>query len=306
MQRFARAPHANESSPCWQAPFSSQHPAQFDDRQRGVVGPHDGATASAMPSAKPRTAEEKVRIVGSEPATVPLARRHVEYHAQARAVQMPIAFFDFDVTLISENSARLWLRRELALGQVTRSQAARAAYWLARYHVGFANLEQAVGEAVGTLKGSPSAQLRARTQSFYERQVKQLYRPGGRAVVEHHRRLGDRLVLLTSSSNYLADMVGEALKLDAVLCNRLEVDAQGLHTGRTVGGICFGAGKLRFAHAEADAHHQPLSQATFYTDSYSDLPVLEAVGRPVAVNPDRRLARHATRHHWDVVDWGEP
>jgi phosphoserine phosphatase len=84
------------------------------------------------------------------------------------------------------------------------------------------------------------------------------------------------------------------------------VDARGLHTGRSLGEVCFGAGKLRLARAFAEGRGVSLADCTFYTDSYSDLPMLEAVGRPVAVNPDRRLLRRAERAGWPVLDWGRP
>ena len=133
-----------------------------------------------------------------------------------------------------------------------------------------------------------------------------LYRPGALRAVEEHRGTGDRLVLLTSSSGYLSELVSRDLRLDAILCNRFEVDAQGLHTGRPLGDVCFGLGKLTHAERYAREAGVALSQCAFYTDSYSDLPVLEVVGRPVAVHPDHRLRREAVRRGWPVVDWGVP
>ena len=84
------------------------------------------------------------------------------------------------------------------------------------------------------------------------------------------------------------------------------MDAEGLHTGQPLGEVCFGEGKRLHAEAYAAEAGVPLSACAFYTDSYSDLPVLEVVGRPVAVNPDRRLRREALRRGWPVVDWGVP
>jgi phosphoserine phosphatase len=96
------------------------------------------------------------------------------------------------------------------------------------------------------------------------------------------------------------------LGLDHSLCNRFEVDGRGLHTGRPLGALCYGHGKV--AHAEAYARERgvALESCAFYTDSYTDLPVLERVGRPVAVHPDPRLARVAKRRGWRVEDWSAP
>ncbi len=218
---------------------------------------------------------------------------------------MAIAFFDLDLTLLAANSGKLWIRRELALGQLSKRTAFQAALWLARYQLGLGG-SALVSRAISTTQGLIEAELAARTASFYERQVRSLFRPGAIEALATHRACGDRLVLLTASSHFLAEKVGAELKLDAILCNRMEVDAGGLLTGRTVGPICYGDGKLVHAQAEADAHRVSLVDCTFYTDSYSDLPVLEAVGQPVAVNPDPRLRRRAHKRGWPVVDWGTP
>jgi HAD superfamily hydrolase (TIGR01490 family) len=217
-----------------------------------------------------------------------------------------IAFFDLDLTLLSVNSAVLWVRAELKVGRISRIQALRAAAWLVRYRLGMASMDDAIRDAIATLEGTPVDSLQQRTAAFYEREVRGLFRPGGRLALDGHRRAGDRLVMLSSSTSYLADLAARDLGLDDVLCNRLEVDAAGRHTGRPLGPLCYGAGKLGLATEYAERVRVPWSACAFYTDSFSDLPVLQAVGRPVAVNPDPRLRRTARRRGWQVVDWGEP
>jgi HAD superfamily hydrolase (TIGR01490 family) len=217
-----------------------------------------------------------------------------------------IAFFDLDRTLLAVNSGVRWVRREVALGFLSKWLALRAAAWLVRYELGFATGEDMVAEAVAQAAGSDARELEARTREFFEREVRGTFRPGALLAVDEHRRAGDRLVMLTSSSNYLAELVSKELAFHEVLCNRFEVDAGGRHTGRVVGRICFGAGKLFHAEQACSRHGVALADCTFYTDSFSDLRVLEAVGRPVAVNPDPRLRRTAARRGWGVVDWGQP
>lgn len=226
--------------------------------------------------------------------------------SDAKVRFVAIAFFDLDRTLLATNSGRVWLRRELKLGHISRWQAAQAAFWLVRYALGFSKLEPAVKRAIGTLAGLEERGLRERSREFYESAVRASFRPGGLSALEQHRAAGDRLVLLTASSLYIAELVADQLKLDAVLCNRLEVGFDGRYTGKPLGEICFGSGKLEHAAAFAKGAGSSLAESTFYTDSYSDLPVLAAVGRPVAVNPDARLRREARRRGWPVVDWGQP
>lgn len=218
---------------------------------------------------------------------------------------MAIAFFDLDLTLLAANSGKLWVRRELALGQLSKRTALQAAIWLAQYQLGLGGLPL-VSKAISTARGMIEAELVARTDSFYENQVRGLFRPGGRKALAAHRAAGDKVVLLTASSHFIAEKVSAELKFDAILCNRMEVDSAGMLTGRTVGPICYGEGKLVHARAEASKHQTTLADCAFYTDSFSDVPVLEAVGRPVVVNPDPRLRRRANKRGWTIVDWGTP
>lgn len=217
---------------------------------------------------------------------------------------MGVAFFDLDLTLLGVNSGTLWVKKELREGSISRWQFLRALSWIARYQLGFAEMEDALLKAISSLEGKEEASTRARTHQFYDEEVRDLYRPGAREALEGHRRRGDTLVLLTSSSNYLSERVVAELALDDYLCTRFEVDAAGRYTGRPLGPLCYGRGKLVHATGFAEARGVALADCTFYTDSASDLPVMEAVGRPVAVNPDPRLRRVAAARGWASEDWG--
>lgn len=217
-----------------------------------------------------------------------------------------LALFDLDKTVLSINSGTFWVRREVRQGYLGKRQALKAAAWLTRYHFGFASAESMVEEAVRHIEGSRGDELKRRTEQFFVEEVRGRYRPGALEAIARHKAEGARLVMLTSSSNYLSELVAAELGFDRVLCNVLEVDpASGLHTGRIAGGVCFGAGKVKHARRESEASGLTLTDAVFYTDSFSDLPVMEIVGEPVAVNPDVRLRRHAQSRGWKVVDWGQ-
>lgn len=217
---------------------------------------------------------------------------------------MRLAFFDLDKTILAVNSGSLWVRREVALGHLSKRKALRAASWLFTYTLGFASADSMVEEAVSTLRGTSANELRERTERFFHEQVRQTYRSGALEAIERHRAAGDTLVMLTSSTNYLARLVADELRFDAVCANELEVDALGLHTGQVVGGLCFGPGKLRHATRAAEKFGGDVKNAAFYTDSFSDVAVMEVVAQPVAVNPDPRLKRRAQQRGWQIVDWG--
>jgi HAD superfamily hydrolase (TIGR01490 family) len=213
-----------------------------------------------------------------------------------------IAFFDVDKTVLSVNSAALWVRREFHAGNVTRWQAARAAGWLGLYHLGFARLDHVIVEAVRGLRGRVERDVIDRTMAFFKSDVQATIQPAARAAIAHHKARGDLIFLLTSSTNYLCAPLGDDLQIDGFLANRLEVEA-GIFTGEPVWPLCFGAGKVEHARVVADKLKIALSDCTFYTDSASDLPMLEAVGHPVTVDPDPRLRRIARRRGWPVERW---
>lgn len=214
-----------------------------------------------------------------------------------------VAFFDLDRTVLSVNSATGWLKRELRLGYLGKRQALHGAWQIGKYQLGVSRMEQAIEDAVATLQGEVEDELRQRTFDFYRQDVAHCVRPGARATVQAHVDQGDVVVLLTSSSNYMCEAVAADLPFVDWGCNRFEVQ-DGLFTGRALKPLCFGPGKVEHARRLAEAHGSDLAQCVFYTDSYSDLAPLMAVGEPVVVHPDPRLAREAKRRGWRVVDWG--
>lgn len=216
---------------------------------------------------------------------------------------MPIAFFDLDRTLISVNSGQLWVAFERREGRIRIGQAARAALWIFGYHLGFSRMEPILEEAIATLAGEEEQVLRDRSLRFYRNEVERTFRPGARPALQQHREQGHHLALLTSSSLYLSEAVGESLGIPHICCNQFQV-AGGRFTGQPERPLCFGAGKLVHAERLAEQLGEKLEDSWFYTDSYSDLPVLLRVRHPVVVNPDPALAREARRRGWTQLDWG--
>ncbi len=216
------------------------------------------------------------------------------------------AFFDLDGTLLTVNSARLWIRRERRLGRISLRQVAHAAVRIGAYGLGVLDMESALRAALATLRGVPEEEVRAETQAWWREEVRPFVAPGGRAALDEHRRRGDRLVLLTSSSRYAAEMAMQDFGLDAVLYQEYEV-VDGRFTGEPVRPICYAAGKVEVAERWARAHGVDLGASSFYTDSATDVPMLERVGHPYAVAPDLRLRLVARARSWPILDWtGRP
>ena len=111
------------------------------------------------------------------------------------------------------------------------------------------------------------------------------------------------LAIVTGASRYASAPLARRLEIPLLVSTVLEVDAEGRFTGRAERPLCLGEGKLQRARALAEAQGFRLEDATFYSDSISDLPLLELVGEPVAVNPDPRLRRVAERRRWRIERW---
>lgn len=217
--------------------------------------------------------------------------------------RMPAAaFFDLDGTLLTVNSAGLWIRRERRLGRLRRRDLARAAVLLGGYWLGVLDMERALSLGLASLRGLREDDVRADTRAWWEADVRPHVAPGARAVLEAHRARGERLVLLTSSSLYAAEMAQADFGLDAVLCQRYAV-VDGRFTGEALRPLCFGAGKVEVAEAWARANGVDLAASSFYTDSSTDVPMLARVAHAYAVSPDPRLRFVARRRGWPTLDW---
>lgn len=215
---------------------------------------------------------------------------------------MALALFDLDRTLIDCNSGRLWVMHEWREGKLSTLEVAKGFYWLLQYSLGQHALDHALTAAVAKLEGESEDEVARRTRAWFEAEVVHRLRPGAQRALDQHRESGDTLVIATTSSPYAGGAAADAYGLTHVISSRFEVE-EGRFTGR-IEQNCLGDGKARAVQAWADAEGFDLAEASFYTDSVSDRLLLELVGHPVAVNPDRELARLARAQGWAVEDWG--
>lgn len=213
-----------------------------------------------------------------------------------------IAFFDLDRTLLDINSGHLWLLEEFRNGRIRFRQAASAVWWLSRYALGDYNLDAAVERAALLYAGFPADEMEQIVTRWFDKHVKHRLRPGAREAIQRHRGAGDLVVLATTSSQFAAACARTAFDLDDAVSTSVSI-VDGRLDG-TIAASAFGRHKLARCEAFAHAKEVSLSDCTFYTDSASDLPLLERVGRPVVVHPDRRLRVIATTRGWPIQDWG--
>lgn len=219
---------------------------------------------------------------------------------------MRVVFFDLDKTLLSENTANLWVRQMRKEKRIGLWQLMKGAFWMLQYRLGRASVDAQIEKAFTVLKGHSSQKVDAEFRPFFDKHVRPLYRPGALKALALHRSQADVVCLLTSAPQIVADLVARDLGLDEALCTRLEVGADGHYTGKVAGTLCFGEGKVKVATAYLNGLGASLEKAIFYSDSFTDVPMFKVVGTPVAVNPDFRLLSFAKKNNWAVLDWGHP
>jgi HAD superfamily hydrolase (TIGR01490 family) len=178
----------------------------------------------------------------------------------------------------------------------------RSGFWLLQYRLSLLNMEAVAATLAADMAGDAEDEMRVKVSEFYQSEIRDTISPLAREALEQHRDEGDSIVLLTSATPYVAEPLAAELAIPHVLCTRLAVE-NGRFSGSLLPPTCYGVGKVHHAERFAEAHGIDLAQSSFYTDSYSDLPMLQRVGRPVAVNPDRRLSRYARRQGWPIRSW---
>jgi len=210
------------------------------------------------------------------------------------------AFFDVDGTLLARNSATLYIRHLRRTGQARRRDVAWTLYYLLRYKFGLLDVDGALAESMRFVRGKDEAAVRADAQAWYERDVRRWLYPQMAGLVAAHRQAGHVTVIATSATRYLAEPLAAELDIAQFLVTRLVVGG-GVFTGEAVRPLCYGAGKLEWARDLAARDGIELGASYFYTDSITDLPLLEAVGHPRIVHPDLPLRRLAQRRGWPVL-----
>lgn len=210
------------------------------------------------------------------------------------------AFFDLDRTLLRRSSALALAGSFRERGIISRTQLARAAAWQLLFVLRGAShnaVQRAAEEGMVVLRGHTPDELRALVAEAMEPVLRPLMYAEPLHLVEQHRARGEPVYIVSATLQEIVDAIADDLGFDGALGTICEVK-DGRYTGRA----------LRALHAENKVAAVrelgfDLDQCTAYTDSHTDLPLLEAVGHPVVVNPDRALRRIAADRGWPVLEF---
>lgn len=209
------------------------------------------------------------------------------------------AFFDLDRTLMRGSSGAALAGTFRRHGLIRRGQLVHAALWQLRFAAlgaDAAAVRAAAERGVAVLRGLPVAELRELVADAVGPVLRPRVFADALALAEAHRRRGERVYLVSATLQEILDALAAELGFDGASGTVAEVEA-----GRYTGRLARFLEKPAAVRELADRDGIDLAASTAYSDSLADLPFLETVGRPVAVNPDRALRRAALARGWEVL-----
>jgi len=217
------------------------------------------------------------------------------------------AFFDLDKTIIAKSSTLAFSKPFQAGGLISRRAVLRSAYAQFVYHVGGADHDQMekMREFLSSLCAGWDVQtVRDIVAETLHHVVDPLVYDEAVSLMEDHHLAGRDVIIVSASGTEVVEPIGEMLGADGVVATRMEVA-----DGRYTGGIdyyAYGRHKATALQRLAEEHGYDLSRSYAYSDSVTDVHMLEVVGHPYAVNPDRELRREAVSRGWPVLVFSRP
>ena len=214
---------------------------------------------------------------------------------------MTLAIFDLDHTLLAGDSDYLWGRYLADNGIVDGDSYEREnRRFYRQYRRGELDMAAYLAFSLAPLAEFSRERLHQWRADFLQTVIRPIITPAARALVEKHRRAGDTLLVITATNRFVTRPIVDDFAIPHLLATEVEENAHG-YTGRGHGVPCFREGKVIRLNAWLKDTGETLDGASFYSDSHNDLALLGKVDRPVAVDPDEKLRRHANERGWPII-----
>lgn len=214
---------------------------------------------------------------------------------------MALAIFDLDNTLLSGDSDYLWGVHLSELGVVDRTayEAANQQFY-DDYKNGCLDIHAFLAFSLKPLAQHPLDQLKQWRNEFLEQRIDPLIGQAALDLVEQHRKAGDTLLIITATNTFVTAPIAARFGIPHLIGTDPEM-RDGRYTGQVAGTPSFREGKVERLNDWLQQTGHSLAGASFYSDSHNDLPLLEKVDKPVAVDPDDALRKHAQASGWPII-----
>ena len=214
---------------------------------------------------------------------------------------MQLAIFDLDNTLLGGDSDYLWGQHLIHKGAVDPERfEADNQRFMREYEAGALDIDTFLQFALRPLAETPHATLLEWRREFIDTHIRPRVLPAARALVETHRARGHGLMIITATNRFVTEPIAELFNIPVLLATEPEFE-NGAFTGRHRGVPTFRHGKVTALQQWLDDEGRMTEAVHFYSDSRNDLPLLEHVDHPVAVDPDPVLAAAARERGWPVL-----
>lgn len=218
---------------------------------------------------------------------------------------MALAIFDLDNTLIAGDSDHGWGQYLVDKGivdEVLFKEANDRFYQ--QYLDGTLDILEYSEFSLGTLSQYSKAELDQWHQQFMAEVISPIQLPKARALIDQHRDKGDLLMIITATNQFVTEPIAKDFGIEVLLATVPEfINDQ--YTGRVDGIPCFQSGKIDRLNQWLEDQHHDLKGSYFYSDSHNDLPLLDIVDNPVAVDPDEKLQAIAESRQWPIISLRE-
>lgn len=219
--------------------------------------------------------------------------------AESRPQPRVGALFDMDKTLIAENSGSLYMRYRYQRGEISGVDLLKGIGAYIQYKIGILDIRNWTKRMMVQFRGRSERELEAEANLWFDEMVARTIYPEAEELVRKHEAAGHVIAIVSGATKFVVRPLARRLGIEHLLYTRLEVE-DGRFTGRVIEPICFEEGKIYWLQQFTEEHGIDLAKSYFYTDSITDLPLLDLVGHPVATNPDPLLYRTAVKRRWPV------
>ncbi len=214
---------------------------------------------------------------------------------------MALAIFDLDNTLIGGDSDNLWgefvCQQGIVEGEEFRAQNNQ---FYADYQAGDLDIDAYLRFALSPLIGVPRATREAWHREFMQTMIEPIILPAAEALIGKHRDNGDELLIITATNRFVTEPIAERLGIEHLIACEGEM-VNDIYTGEPDGIPSYAKGKVTRLEVWLEGRATGMEGAWFYSDSHNDLPLLERVENPVAVDPDDTLRARAEAEGWPVI-----